>query len=111
MIYSARFKYINAYYFKRPEEIIVPDPHVFGPPGSGAKKVRNTIPTVLWHLLDLLSLKMITVPSKSNKQKKLLKNSFLLVLLVKDENSRIRISRKNVLKKFVFVGFVGQGRK
>ncbi len=42
-----------------------PDPHLFGPPGSGsrsfyhqAKIVRKTlIPTVLWLVLDFLSLK------------------------------------------------------
>ncbi len=62
-----------------------PDPHVFGPPGSTshrcgsgsgsfydqAKIVRKTlIRTVLWLLLDFLSLKNdVYVPSKSNKQK------------------------------------------
>ncbi len=66
-----------------------PDPHVFGPPGSGsisqrygsgsgsfyqqAKIIRKTlIPTVLWLLLDFLSLKNDgNVPSKSNKQQNL----------------------------------------
>ncbi len=53
-----------------------PDPHVFGPPGSGsfshqAKIIRKTlIPTILWLLLDFLSLKNDeNVPSKSNEQK------------------------------------------
>jgi hypothetical protein len=65
-----------------------PDPHVFGPPGSGsgstsqrygsrsgpfyhqAKEARKTlIPTVLWLLLDILFLKNdVNVPSKSNNQ-------------------------------------------
>ena len=50
-----------------------PDPHVFGPPGSGsfyhqAKIARKTlIPIVLWLLLDFE--KDVNVPSKSNKQK------------------------------------------
>jgi hypothetical protein len=53
-----------------------PDPHVFGPPGSGsfyqqAKIVRKPlIPTVC----DFLPLKNdVNVPSKSNKQKNLYK--------------------------------------
>jgi hypothetical protein len=70
-----------------------PDPHVFGPPGSEsgftsqwygsgsesfyhqAKIIRKTlIPTVLWLLLDFLSMKNdINVPSKRNKQKNLFK--------------------------------------
>ncbi len=74
-----------------------PDPHVFGPAGSAsgsiserygsgsgsvyqqAKILRITsIPTVLWLLLDYLSLKTdVNVPSKSNKQNNFLKNSFL----------------------------------
>jgi hypothetical protein len=66
-----------------------PDSHVFGPPGSGsisqrygsgsrffyhhAKIVRNTL------IPPNLSLKNdVNVPSKSNKQKKCKKNSFLL---------------------------------
>ncbi len=70
-----------------------PDPHVFGPPGSGstsqmygsgscsgsgsfyhhAKIVRITmIPTIFVTLFDFLSLKNdMNVPSKSNKQKNL----------------------------------------
>jgi hypothetical protein len=64
-----------------------PDPHVFGPSGSGstsqrygsgsfyhhAKIVRKTlIPTILLIFFDFLSLKNdVNVPSKSNKQKKL----------------------------------------
>ncbi len=76
-----------------------PDPHVFGPPGSGsisqmygsgsgsgsfyhqAKKGRKTlIPTVLWLLLAFLSLKNdVNVPSKSNKKKNCFKKiRFLL---------------------------------
>ncbi len=54
------------------------DPHVFGPPRSGsfyhqAIIVRKTlIPSVLWLLLDFLSLKNdVNVPSNSNKQKNL----------------------------------------
>ncbi len=78
------------------------DPHVFGPPGSEsiskrygsrsgsgsgsgsfyhqAKILRKTlIPTVLWLLLDFLSLKNdVNVPSKSNKQKNFLEIIFLL---------------------------------
>ncbi len=66
-------------------ETIVPDPHIFGPPGSWftlqgygsgsiyhqAKIVRKTlIPTVLWLLLDFLSLKNdLNVPSISNNIK------------------------------------------
>ncbi len=66
-----------------------PDPHFFGPPGSGfgsiiqmygsgfgsfyhqAKIARNTfIPTGLGLLFDLLSLKnVVNVPSKSNSRK------------------------------------------
>ncbi len=81
-----------------------PDPHVFGPPGSGsgsisqrygsgsgfgsgslhhyAKILRKTlISIVLWHLFDFLSLKnYVHVPSKSNMQKNVMeKISFLLV--------------------------------
>jgi hypothetical protein len=72
-----------------------PDPHVFGPPGSGstsqrygsgsfyhqAKIVRKTlIPNVLWLLLDFLSLKKdVNVPSKSNMQKNLLKKLVFLL--------------------------------
>ncbi len=91
-----------------------PDPHVYGPPGSWsesisqgygsgsgsgsfhqqAKMVRKTlIPTVLWLLLDFLSLKNdVNVPSKSNKQENFIKNLFFVgILKVNDENSRIRI--------------------
>jgi hypothetical protein len=52
------------------------------------------IPIVLRLLLDFLSLKNdVNVPSKSNKQKNFVKNSFFVgVLEVNDENSRIRIS-------------------
>ncbi len=83
-----------------------PDPDVFGPPGSGstsqrylwirirsgsksgsgsfyrqAKIVRKTlIPTVLWLLLDFLSLKNdVNVPSKSNKQKNFIKKICFLL--------------------------------
>ncbi len=72
-----------------------PNPHDFGPPGfrsgstsqrygsgSGSFYHRATIlRTVLWLLLDFLSLKnyrYINVPSKSNKQKNFFKISFLL---------------------------------
>ena len=78
-----------------------PDPHVFGPPGSGftsqrygsgsfsgsgsfyhhAKIVRKTlIPTIFLLFFDFLSLKNdVNVASKSNKQKKWgKKTSFLL---------------------------------
>ncbi len=69
-----------------------PDPQVYGPPGSGsisqrygsgsgsfyhqAKIVWKTlIPTVLWLLLDFLSLKnYVNVPSKSNKQRNFFSN-------------------------------------
>ncbi len=87
-----------------------PDPHVFGPHGSGsisqrygsgsgsfyqqAKIVRKTlIPTVFWLRLDFLSLKNdVNVPSKSNKQENFFKNLFFVgILKVYDENSRIRI--------------------
>ncbi len=81
-----------------------PDPHVFGPFGSGsisqrygsgsfyhhAKIVRKTlIPTIF----DFLSLKNdVNVPSKSNKQKIKTKNLFFVgILKANDENSRIRI--------------------
>ncbi len=73
-----------------------PDPHVFGPPGSGsgsisqrygsgsgsgsgsfyhqAKKVRKTlIPTALWLLFDFLSLKMMYMYLQKVISKKLLK--------------------------------------
>ncbi len=61
-----------------------PDPHVFGPPGSGsgsgsfyheARIVRKTlISAVLWLLFDFLSLKNdVKVPSKSNMQKNIVK--------------------------------------
>ncbi len=48
------------------------------------------IPTVLWLLLDLLTLENdVNVPSKSNKQKNIFKNlCFVAVLKVNDENSR-----------------------
>ncbi len=61
-----------------------PDPHVFGPPGSGslyhqAKIVRKTlISTVLWLHGTLIFENDINLPSKSNKQKNFIKNSFLL---------------------------------
>jgi hypothetical protein len=53
-----------------------PDPHVFGPPGSGsgsdyhqAKKVRNTlIPTALLLLFDFLSLKMMYLQKVISKK-------------------------------------------
>jgi hypothetical protein len=56
------------------------DPHVLRPPGSGSfshqsKIVRKTlIPSVLWLLLDFLSMKNdVNVTSKSKKQKKFIK--------------------------------------
>ncbi len=72
-----------------------PDPHVFGPPGSGsisqrygsgsgsfyhqAKKVRKTlIPTALWLFIFE---NVVHVPSKSNKQKNCLKNLFFVGIL------------------------------
>jgi len=58
-----------------------------------AKIVRKTlIPTVLWLLLDFLSLKNdVNVPLKSIKQKNFVKNYFFFGLLnVNDENNRIR---------------------
>ncbi len=80
---------------------------VLGAPGSGsttqsyesgsgsfyhqAKIVRKTlIPSVLWLLLDFLSLKnYVNVLSKSNKQKNFFKNLFYVgVLKVNDENSQ-----------------------
>ncbi len=102
-----------------------PDPHVFKPRGSGsgsisqrygsgsgsfyqAKRVRKTlIPTVLWLLLDFLSLKNdVNVPSKSNKQKFFFKLVFCWHLegqwrkrqdpdpLVRGMDPRIRIPTK-----------------
>ncbi len=91
-----------------------PDPHVFEPPGNGSGSVSQMygsgsgsisqmyesgsgffymIPTVLWLLLDFLSLKNDeNVPSKSNQQKNFIWNSFFVgVLKVNDENIRIRI--------------------
>ncbi len=65
-----------------------PDPHVYGPPGSGstsqrygsgsfyhhAKIVRKTLIPYFVTLFDFLSLKNdVNVPSKSNKKKKLCK--------------------------------------
>ncbi len=61
--------------------LLDPDPVVRGidPDPDPSIIVRKTlIPTVLWLLFDLLSLKnYVNVPSKSNKQKSL-KNIFLL---------------------------------
>ncbi len=101
-----------------------PDPHVFGLPGSGSTSltqrygsgsgsfchqakivIKTWIPTVLWLLLDFLSLiNDVNVPSKSYKQK----NFFLLVFwwrlegqwrkeqdpLVRGMDPRIRIHTK-----------------
>jgi hypothetical protein len=75
-----------------------PDPHVFGPPGTGSGSISqmfgsgsgsisqmyesgsgffNMIPTVLGLLLDLLSLKNdVNVRSKSNMQKNFFKLLF-----------------------------------
>jgi hypothetical protein len=91
-----------------------PDPHVFGPPGSGSISQRygcgsgSGSGTFYYHgknnqknldshyfvtLFDFLSFKNdANVPSKSNKQKKCLRNKFFVAILkVIDENSRIRI--------------------
>jgi hypothetical protein len=46
-----------------------PDPHVFGPPGSGNSK-KNLDSYYFVTLFDFLSLNDVNVPSKSNKQKK-----------------------------------------
>ncbi len=81
---QTRYQYRAASQFSH--NTSVPDPHVFGPPGSGsfyhnAKLVRKTlIPTILWLFLTFLSLEnYVNVPSKSNKQKKIvLKMIFLL---------------------------------
>ena len=72
-----------------------PDPHVFGPPGSGswsisqrygsgsfyhqAKILRKTlISTVLWLLYDFLSLKNdVNVPSKKGKKPKTQKKNYI----------------------------------
>ncbi len=79
MFYLSRQRHtVDSYNFR---QCSGSDPHVFWPPGSGslyyqAKRVRKTlIPTVLWLLLDFLSLK--NVLSKSNKQKNFF-YSFLL---------------------------------
>ncbi len=85
-----------------------PDPHVFGPPRCGSisqsywsgfgsrsvsfyqkpKIVRKTlIPTLLWLLLDFLSLENdVNVPSKSNKQKNVFKKvSFFGIVKVNEK--------------------------
>ncbi len=91
----------------------VPDPHVFGPPGSGSgsisqrygsgsgsfyqqgKIIRKTlIPTALWLLFWLFIFENeVNAPSKSNKQKKVLNKRLVFVGILKviEENSRIRI--------------------
>ncbi len=78
-----------------------PDPHVFRPPGSGsfyhqAKIARKTlIPTVLWLLLDFLSLKNdINVPSKSNKQ-----NFFFISFLLASWRSMTKIGRSGSISQ------------
>ncbi len=59
-----------------------PDPHVFGPPGSGSgsaskNRKKTLLPTVLWLLLYFLFLKNdVNVPSKSRKT--FFKISFML---------------------------------
>ncbi len=84
-----------------------PDPHVFGPPGSGSISQRYgsgsgsfyhpavrkiLIPTALWLLLDFLSLKMMYKYLQKVISKKTFKNLFCWPLgKVNDENSRIRI--------------------
>jgi hypothetical protein len=85
-----------------------PDPHVFGPPGSGsicqrygsgsfchhAKNKKNLDSYYFVTLFDFLSLEnYVNVLSNSNKQKKCLNKNFFLVgiLKVNDQKSRIRI--------------------
>ncbi len=82
-----------------------PDPHIFGPPGSGSTSQRygsGSDPIIMQKnldsyyfvtLFDYLSLKNdVNVPSKSNKQKNCVqKLDFAGILKVNDENSRIRI--------------------
>jgi hypothetical protein len=85
-----------------------PDPHVFGPPGSGSTSQRYGSGSFYHHakivkknldsfyfvtLFDFLSLKNdVNVPSKRNKQKNCRKNLFFVgILKVNDENSWIRI--------------------
>jgi hypothetical protein len=67
------------------QEDSVPDPLVFGPPGSGSiirrygsgsgsfyHQAKTLITNVLWLLSDFLSLKSdVNVSSKSNKEEKL----------------------------------------
>jgi hypothetical protein len=69
------------------ERSSVPDPHVFGPPGSGYGSGSGSF------YLDFLSLKnYVNVPSKNNKHKNFIKKLvFVGLLKVNDENSRIRI--------------------
>jgi hypothetical protein len=90
-----------------------PDPHVFGPPGSGsisqrygsgsgygsgsfshqAKIIRKTlIPTICDFFWNFYLLKWCKCNSKSNKQKIFCSNLvFVGIVKVNDENRRIRI--------------------
>jgi hypothetical protein len=55
------------------------DPHVFGPPGSGSFYQEKIVKTLFCDFFWTFILKNdVKVPSKSNKQKNFLKNSFLL---------------------------------
>ncbi len=98
----------------------VPDPYVFGPPGSGSviilsgsgsvifvrtrlrnkkKKVKTLISAVKWLLNDFLSLKTaeVNVLTESSKQNKLEKINFLLASWkYNDKNNRIRIRKSSV---------------
>jgi hypothetical protein len=69
---------------KRSTSVPDPDPHVFGPPGSGLTSQMDPDPSIIKNskinldsfyfvtLFDFLSLKNdVNVPSKSKKQKKL----------------------------------------
>ncbi len=86
-----------------------PDPHVFGPPGSGsgpgsgsfchqAKIVRKTlIPTALWPLFDFLSLKMMQAYiQKVISKKTCLKN---LVFLLPSWRSMTKIAGSGSINK------------
>ncbi len=74
-----------------------PDPHDFGPPGSGSGSISQRYGSGSWYGSSsfwLLSLKNeVKVPSKSNLQKTFfcLNYFFVSILKVNDENRRIRI--------------------
>ncbi len=91
---------------------------MFGPPRSGSviifirilpstnKNSKNTlISTILWLLFGFLFMKTVktdvNVPSKSNKQKKLLKTFFVDILSATDEKSKIRIRSRIRIRKSV----------